>query len=115
MGYQADIILCPEFSVYLHGDKSLIKHITNALDKKSLIIIVCDGVKNKIADDPEIKNNNQSMTTIILNMVKEEVNARGNEEIIDNLNFKLFDMNLMICSDDKISVTDLNMTDLLGR
>lgn len=101
--------------MYLHGEKSLIKHITNALEEKSLIIIVCDGVKNKIVDDEEVKLSADSMTKIITDMVKREVKERGNEEIIDNLNFKLFDMNLMICTDTKVSVTDLNMSDLLGR
>lgn len=87
----------------------------DALEKKSLVIIVCDGVKNNIADDDDLKNNGDSMTKIITDMVKTEVKLRGNDDVVDNLNFKLFDMNLMICTDTKVSVTDLNMSDLLGR
>lgn len=72
-------------------------------------------MKNNIADDDDLKNNGDSMTKIITDMVKTEVKLRGNDDVVDNLNFKLFDMNLMICTDTKVSVTDLNMSDLLGR
>ena len=85
------------------------------MEKKSLVIIVCDGVKNNIADDDDLKDNGDSMTKIITDMLKTEVKLRGNDDVVDNLNFKLFDMNLMICTDTKVSVTDLNMSDLLGR
>jgi len=80
-----------------------------------LIIIVCDGVKNQIVDDEVKKNSVESITSIITNLIKEEINSKGNEDIIENLNFKLFDMNLMICTDTKISVTDLNLSEMLSR
>lgn len=112
----ADIILVPEFRVMFHGEKSVVTHIIESLEKNiSLVIMVCLGVKQNICDDEELKNSNKSITEIIVDQIKAQVKSHKNEDLKENLNFKLFNLDLIICTDTNVTNSDVVLADSLSR
>lgn len=100
----------------MNGPKSLVTHLVKSLlAAEHLNLIVCEGAKNRIVDDEEAQNSKESMATILMDRIKAMVKQGHNDDMKENLNFKLFDMNLMICADTNVSVTDLDMSERLSR
>jgi len=80
-----------------------------------LIILACTGVKQSILDDEELKNSKKDITEIIVERVKAEVSSNPNMDLKENLNFKLFNLDLIICTDTNVSNTDVMLADRLSR
>lgn len=80
-----------------------------------MIILACTGVKQSILDDEELKNSKKDITEIIVERVKAEVSSNPNMDLKENLNFKLFNLDLIICTDTNVSNTDVMLADRLSR
>jgi len=72
-------------------------------------------VKQSILDDEELKNSKKDITEIIVERVKAEVSSNPNMDLKENLNFKLFNLDLIICTDTNVSNTDVMLADRLSR
>jgi len=57
-----------------------------------LIVLVCEGAKKKVQDDDGVKNSARNMCDILMDRIKEEVKGCDLPDLIDNLNFKKFNM-----------------------
>jgi len=77
--------------------------------------LACTGVKQRIIDDADLKNSKKDITDIIVERVKAEVGEMVNMDLKENLNFKLFNLDLIICTDTNVSNMDVMLADRLSR
>jgi len=73
------------------------------------MIIACEGAKNNIRDDDEIKKSDKSISKILTDLISKYVKEGDNKDMKDNLNYKLFNIDILLNTDVEVSSIDISL------
>jgi len=79
------------------------------------MIIACEGAKNNIRDDEELKKSDKSITKILTDLISKYVSNGNNKDMKDNLNYKLFNIDILLNTDVEVSSIDISLCEKYSR